>query len=60
MVKLDKPLVKEKFEAWQFGPMLQYVYTWLSVVALRELTIERSGALLSRKCGEAAPIVGGR
>lgn len=23
---LDKPLVKHKFEAWQFGPVLQYLY----------------------------------
>lgn len=26
LVKLGKPLVKQKFEAWQFGPVLQYVY----------------------------------
>jgi uncharacterized phage-associated protein len=26
LVKLDKPLVKQKFEAWQFGPVLQYLY----------------------------------
>lgn len=26
LVKLNKPLVKQKFEAWQFGPVLQYLY----------------------------------
>src|SRR6185312_8129202 len=26
LVKLKKPLVKQKFEAWQFGPVLQYLY----------------------------------
>ena len=26
LVKLKKPLVGQKFEAWQFGPVLQYVY----------------------------------
>lgn len=26
LVKLGKPLVKQKFEAWQFGPVLQYLY----------------------------------
>ncbi len=26
LVKLNKPLVKHQFEAWQFGPVLQYVY----------------------------------
>jgi uncharacterized phage-associated protein len=26
IVKLDKPLVKHKFEAWEFGPVLQYLY----------------------------------
>ena len=26
LVKLGKPLVGQRFEAWQFGPVLQYVY----------------------------------
>lgn len=26
LVKLKEPLVGQKFEAWQFGPVLQYVY----------------------------------
>ena len=26
LVKLDRPLIKHKFEAWKFGPVLQYVY----------------------------------
>lgn len=26
LVKLGKPLIRHKFEAWQFGPVLQYLY----------------------------------
>lgn len=26
LVGLGKPLVKQKFEAWQYGPVLQYLY----------------------------------
>ncbi|MAE50882.1 MAG: hypothetical protein CMH27_03650 [Micavibrio sp.] len=26
LVKLDQPLIRHQFEAWQFGPVLQYVY----------------------------------
>ena len=26
LVKLDRPLIRHQFEAWQFGPVLQYVY----------------------------------
>ena len=26
LVALGKPLIKQKFEAWQFGPVLQYLY----------------------------------
>lgn len=26
LIKLGKPLVKHKFEAWQHGPVLQYLY----------------------------------
>lgn len=26
LVKLERPLVKHQFEAWQFGPVLQYLY----------------------------------
>ncbi|HWX65718.1 MAG TPA: type II toxin-antitoxin system antitoxin SocA domain-containing protein [Rhodanobacter sp.] len=26
LVKLGQPLIKQRFEAWQFGPVLQYLY----------------------------------
>ncbi len=26
LVKLDRPLIRHQFEAWKFGPVLQYVY----------------------------------
>lgn len=26
LVKLERPLIKHKFEAWQHGPVLQYLY----------------------------------
>lgn len=26
LIELDRPLVKHAFEAWQFGPVLQYLY----------------------------------
>src|SRR5579863_5916425 len=26
LVKLKKPLIKHKFEAWEYGPVLQYLY----------------------------------
>ena len=26
LIELDRPLVKHRFEAWQFGPVLQYLY----------------------------------
>lgn len=26
LIKLQRPLVKHKFEAWQYGPVLQYLY----------------------------------
>jgi len=26
LIRLGKPLVKHQFEAWQFGPVLQYLY----------------------------------
>ena len=26
LIRLSRPLVKQQFEAWQFGPVLQYLY----------------------------------
>jgi uncharacterized phage-associated protein len=26
LVQFDRPLIKQHFEAWQFGPVLQYLY----------------------------------
>jgi uncharacterized phage-associated protein len=26
LIELGKPLIRQKFEAWQFGPVLQYLY----------------------------------
>ncbi len=26
LIELQRPLVKQKFEAWQYGPVLQYLY----------------------------------
>jgi len=26
LIKLDRPLIKQKFEAWEFGPVLPHVY----------------------------------
>ena len=26
LIKLDRPLLKHQFEAWQYGPVLQYLY----------------------------------
>lgn len=26
LIKLGRPLIRHKFEAWQFGPVLQYLY----------------------------------
>jgi uncharacterized phage-associated protein len=26
LVQLDAPLIKQRFEAWQYGPVLQYIY----------------------------------
>ena len=42
LVELKRPLIRHKFEAWQFGPVLQYVY--------REFKSNDSSPITERAC----------
>ncbi|MDF2369032.1 Panacea domain-containing protein [Sneathiella sp.] len=38
LVKLDRPLVRHKFEAWKHGPVLQYLYREFSSLGDQPIT----------------------
>lgn len=39
LVKLREPLVKQQFEAWQFGPVLQYLYREFKAFEREPITV---------------------
>lgn len=39
LVKLHRPLLKHQFEAWQYGPVLQYLYRDFKVFDRQPITI---------------------
>jgi uncharacterized phage-associated protein len=43
LIQLDRPLVRHQFEAWQYGPVLQYLY--------REFRAFESEPIVSRATG---------
>jgi len=38
LIKLGKPLIKHKFEAWEYGPVLQYLYHEFKVFEAAPIT----------------------
>ncbi|MFC5441663.1 Panacea domain-containing protein [Rhodanobacter ginsenosidimutans] len=43
LVKLRQPLVKQRFEAWQFGPVLQYLYRDFKEFERKPITTRSKG-----------------
>lgn len=39
LIKLERPLIRHNFEAWQYGPVLQYVYREFKAFESEPITI---------------------
>ena len=44
LIGLGKPLIKQSFEAWEHGPVLQYLYREFRLFGARPITARRAAA----------------
>ncbi len=54
LIELERPLVRHKFEAWKFGPVLQYLYREFK--EFEETSITKRAKKLNTVTGEMAMV----